>query len=111
MHKAFQPAQESIRLEVGRTPNKSQGTKKLGLTQLPCPRDSTLCTRFATQIVCRRAEQESVTVSIIPSPLSDAAEVRGQRYREFELGAELCGDDSWMEYINEDCMTDASDSS
>ena len=30
---------------------------------------------------------------------------------EFELGAELCGDDSWMEYVNEDCMTDASDSS
>ena len=30
---------------------------------------------------------------------------------EFEPGAELCGDDSWMEHINEDCMTDASDSS
>jgi len=29
---------------------------------------------------------------------------------EFEPGAELC-DDSWMEYINEDCMTDASDPS
>ena len=27
---------------------------------------------------------------------------------EFEHGAEL-SDDSWMEYINEDCMTDASD--
>jgi len=27
---------------------------------------------------------------------------------ESEPGAELC-DDSWMEYINEDCMTDASD--
>jgi len=27
---------------------------------------------------------------------------------EFEPGAEPC-DDSWMEYINEDCMTDASD--
>ena len=30
---------------------------------------------------------------------------------EFEHGAELCGDDSWIEYINEDCMTDASDPS
>ena len=29
---------------------------------------------------------------------------------EFEPGAELC-DDSWMEYINEDCMTDASNPS
>lgn len=43
-----------------------------GLTELPFPRDSTLCTRFATQIVFRRAEQESVNVSIIPSPSSDA---------------------------------------
>ncbi|KAG8529797.1 uncharacterized protein KY384_005278 [Bacidia gigantensis] len=44
-----------------------------GLTELPFPRDSTLCTRFATQIIFRRAEQESVTVSIIPSPSTDAA--------------------------------------
>ncbi len=29
---------------------------------------------------------------------------------EFEPGAELC-DDSWMEYINEDYMTDTSDPS
>lgn len=29
---------------------------------------------------------------------------------ESELGAELC-DDSWMDYINEDCITIASDSS
>ncbi|KAL9123734.1 MAG: hypothetical protein Q9217_006866 [Psora testacea] len=44
-----------------------------GLTELPFPRDSTLCTRFATQIVFRKAEQESVTVSIILSPSTDAA--------------------------------------
>ena len=30
---------------------------------------------------------------------------------EFEPGAELCGDDSWMEYIDEDCVFDASHSS
>ncbi len=44
-----------------------------GLTKLPFPGDSTLCTRFATQIVFRRAERESIAVSIIPSPSSDAA--------------------------------------
>ena len=27
--------------------------------------------------------------------------------REFEPGPEIC-DDSWVEYINEDCVTDAS---
>jgi hypothetical protein len=38
-----------------------------GLTALPFPRDSGLCTRFATQIVFRRSEAESITVSIIPA--------------------------------------------
>ena len=53
-----------------------------GLTELPFPRDSTLCTRFATQIVFRRAEQESVAVSIIPSPSSDAA--REEKLKAFK---------------------------
>lgn len=30
---------------------------------------------------------------------------------KFELRAELCGDNSWIEYVNEDYMIDASDSS
>lgn len=37
-----------------------------GLIQKPFPRDSGLCTRFATQIVFRRATLEQVIVSIIP---------------------------------------------
>jgi len=37
-----------------------------GLIQKPLPRDSGLCTRFATQIVFRRAIQEQIRVSIIP---------------------------------------------
>ena len=53
-----------------------------GLTELPFPRDSTLCTRFATPIVFRRAEQESVAVSIIPSPSSDAA--REEKLKAFK---------------------------
>ena len=42
-----------------------------GLTGIPFPRDSTLCTRFATQIVFSRAETESICVSIIPSASCD----------------------------------------
>ncbi|KAL8918465.1 MAG: hypothetical protein Q9172_005424 [Xanthocarpia lactea] len=42
-----------------------------GLTDLPFPRDSGLCTRFVTQITFRRAEKSSVIVSIIPSPAAD----------------------------------------
>lgn len=37
-----------------------------GLIQKPLPRDTGLCTRFATQIVFRRAAEEQVKVSIIP---------------------------------------------
>ncbi|KAL8969301.1 MAG: hypothetical protein Q9183_002068 [Haloplaca sp. 2 TL-2023] len=37
-----------------------------GLTGLPFPRDSTLCTRFATQITFKRASITSINVSIIP---------------------------------------------
>lgn len=38
-----------------------------GLTNLPFPRDSGLCTRFATQITFRRSPQTQVTASIIPA--------------------------------------------
>ena len=37
-----------------------------GLMRLPFPRDSGLCTRFATQIVFRRSAEEKTVVSIIP---------------------------------------------
>lgn len=37
-----------------------------GLTELPFPRDSGLCTRFATQIIFRRSSASSITASIIP---------------------------------------------
>jgi GTPase SAR1 family protein len=37
-----------------------------GLINKPLPRDSGLCTRFATQIIFRRAAQEQVVVSVIP---------------------------------------------
>ena len=38
-----------------------------GITNLPFPRDSGLCTRFATQITFRRAPRISTTVTLIPS--------------------------------------------
>jgi hypothetical protein len=51
------------------------------LTELPFPRDSTLCTRFATQINFRRADQDTVSISIIPSTTSEAA--RKAKLKEF----------------------------
>jgi hypothetical protein len=38
-----------------------------GLTGLPFPRDSGLCTRFATQITFRRGPIKAISVSIIPA--------------------------------------------
>ncbi|SMY28870.1 unnamed protein product [Zymoseptoria tritici ST99CH_1A5] len=43
-----------------------------GLIRKPLPRDSGLCTRFATQIVFRRAKVEGIEVSIIPDKDADA---------------------------------------
>lgn len=43
-----------------------------GLIKKDLPRDSGLCTRFATQIVFRRALEEHISVSVIPDTASDA---------------------------------------
>jgi hypothetical protein len=43
-----------------------------GLIRKPLPRDSGLCTRFATQIIFKRSPSETISVSIIPGP--DATE-------------------------------------
>jgi GTPase SAR1 family protein len=48
------------------------------LTKLPFPRDSGLCTRFATQIVFRRSSGtrgRRITISINPSAQGDAARI------------------------------------
>jgi GTPase SAR1 family protein len=37
------------------------------LTKLPFPRESGLCTRFATQIIFRRSQETHVSVSVIPA--------------------------------------------
>jgi hypothetical protein len=46
-----------------------------GLTNLPFPRDSGLCTRFATQITFRRAQNASISVSVIPAGDADQEHV------------------------------------
>lgn len=38
-----------------------------GTTGLPFPRDSTLCTRFATQIIFRRAKSTGINTFIVPA--------------------------------------------
>ena len=43
-----------------------------GLTDLPFPRNNELCTRFATQIIFRRAPHAGVSASIIPAATTDS---------------------------------------
>jgi len=52
-----------------------------GLTRLPFPRDSGLCTKFCTQITFRREPRQSIKVSIIPSP--EDSEGEQERKREW----------------------------
>ncbi|KAI0432326.1 interferon-induced GTP-binding protein Mx2 [Xylaria sp. FL1042] len=53
--------------------DQSSGKSSLleSLTGFEFPRSTGLCTRYATQITCRRETQESVHVSIIPRPDAD----------------------------------------
>ena len=38
------------------------------LTEIPFPRNDNLCTRFATEIILRRANSNSLTIKLIPDP-------------------------------------------
>ncbi|KAI8961628.1 P-loop containing nucleoside triphosphate hydrolase protein [Daldinia sp. FL1419] len=51
------------------------------LTGFGFPRDAELCTRYATQITCRREDSESIDVSIIPH--ADAPPYEQERVRKF----------------------------
>lgn len=58
-----------------------------GLTGLPFPRDSGLCTRFATQITFRRCNELRIAASIVPA--KDSSTEHQDRMREWckwELG-------------------------
>ncbi|KAI1342394.1 P-loop containing nucleoside triphosphate hydrolase protein [Xylariaceae sp. FL0016] len=52
-----------------------------GLTGFAFPRDAELCTRYATQITCRREPEESIHASIIPN--QDTHPEEQERLREF----------------------------
>lgn len=54
--------------------NQSSGKSSVleALTELPFPRDSGLCTRFATQITFRRSAETKISASIIPAKNSPA---------------------------------------
>ena len=53
------------------------------LTEIPFPRNDNLCTRYATEIILRRAAVNSLTIKIIPDTLRPSTEqVALQQFKE-----------------------------
>ncbi|RFU33727.1 hypothetical protein B7463_g2600, partial [Scytalidium lignicola] len=73
-----------------------------GISHLPFPRDSGLCTRFATQIIFRRAPTTSTKVSIIPGPDRNPDEkIRLRNY--VKEGLTTLTADTFLEILLEVC--------
>lgn len=72
------------------------------LTELPFPRDSSLCTRFATQIIFKRSDQEMTSVSIIPSSSSDATREEKLKSFKHDLGVFSAG--RFVNILSEVCL-------
>ncbi|TVY58349.1 Interferon-induced GTP-binding protein Mx [Lachnellula cervina] len=59
------------------------------LTEIPFPREDNLCTRFATEIILRRASTNKLTIKVIPDdtrPTSEQASIKdfGESITDFE---------------------------
>ena len=70
-----------------------------GLTGFGFPRDAELCTRYATQITCRRESEQSIDVSIIPH--ADAAAYEQERVKKFHRTLKAMTPESLAEVFKE----------
>ncbi|KAM5464735.1 hypothetical protein MauCBS54593_006826 [Microsporum audouinii] len=70
-----------------------------GLTKLPFPRDSGLCTRFATLITFRRAQIKNVSISIKPS--ANASREHAVKVRAWKADLEVLGTESFGKIMKE----------
>ena len=78
-----------------------------GLTNLPFPRDSGLCTRFATQITFSRKPVDKITVSIIPA--ENAATDHAERLRNWKrTDLQILSRDTFGRILSEVCTGRAS---
>ncbi|OBT86906.1 hypothetical protein VE02_04369 [Pseudogymnoascus sp. 03VT05] len=71
-----------------------------GLTDLPFPRDSGLCTRFATQITFRRSEVQRIAVSIVPGKYSSLE--HAEHVRKWTKVMETLDQKSFADIMHED---------
>ncbi|KAI1450198.1 P-loop containing nucleoside triphosphate hydrolase protein [Annulohypoxylon stygium] len=70
-----------------------------GLTGFGFPRDAELCTRYATQITCRRESEESINVSIMSQP--DASPYEQERVKKFHRTLKTMNEESLAELFRE----------
>ena len=70
-----------------------------GLTDLPFPRDSGLCTRFATHITFRRTTAKSVSVSIIPT--ANAHPDHAEKLKKYQKNLETLDQHMFAEILGE----------
>ncbi|OTB19881.1 hypothetical protein K445DRAFT_313668 [Daldinia sp. EC12] len=70
-----------------------------GLTHFGFPRDAELCTRYATQITCRREKEESINVSIIPH--NDASSSEQARIKKFNRSLKAITPESLAQLFTE----------
>ena len=73
-----------------------------GLTGLPFPRDSGLCTRFATHIIFRRAKQSSFSISIIPG--KNASDEHAAKMRKWNMTLEDVSSSGFVHVMQEVCV-------
>ncbi|KAM0801078.1 dynamin GTPase [Usnea florida] len=70
-----------------------------GLTDLPFPRDSGLCTRFATHITFRRTSTAEVSVSILPT--ANAHPDRVEKLKKYERNLKDLNQPAFAEILGE----------
>ncbi|KAI9844695.1 MAG: hypothetical protein M1837_005437 [Sclerophora amabilis] len=70
------------------------------LTEIPFPRNDNLCTRFATEIILRRAASESITIKVLPD-----SERPGNERDAIESFTETISDFSELPQLMDKAMT------
>lgn len=86
----------------GDVSNYSQSSVLEGLTDLPFPRASELCTRFATKITFRRVQDISTNVSIIPA--SDATLEHAENVKAYKKTIVALDTERFAEIMSEVCI-------
>ena len=77
-----------------------------GLTDLPFPRDSGLCTRFATHITFRRSAMTAVSVSILPT--ANAHPDHAEKLKQYKVQLDGLDQSTFTKILGEVCLVRSS---